>query len=177
MSFFGVSIEKFACGLLMILPQIILFTNKKIGIVGVLTICNKDRLNNYLVFLAFEIYLSIFLINFFIEFANHFEEGKYYCIVCNDHLFDSTDKYLKEGYTAFNDAGKYVIHVEDDLYLTQKARCELCGSYLGNIYEKWDVGYEYHINSASLYFKPRTFKGDDLNKFLFTYVNKPEGNF
>ena len=87
-----------------------------------------------------------------------FEDGKYNCIVCNEHLFNSDDKLAARGYASFEKATIGVVHITDDeLYGQERveALCENCGAYLGHAYESLfiDNAYKYYANSAALSFE------------------------
>ena len=89
-----------------------------------------------------------------------FEDGKYNCIVCKEHLFDSKDKYELPGFAGFYEVKGRVAEIP--AYIHDWVRfmilCENCGSYLGTKYEfeykDKPTKKRYAINSAALKFKP-----------------------
>ena len=91
------------------------------------------------------------------KYIDHFEKGKYNCIVCDENLFSSVHKYkTKKGFAAFHSTigDLYEQNLEFGKIIT--AKCENCGSYLGDIVRndpESKTGKSYLINSSSVIFE------------------------
>ena len=89
------------------------------------------------------------------KYVDHFEEGKYTCVGCYTDLFSSKHKYKStKGFAAFHDKiGD--IHEMGFAGVVTEAKCENCGSYLGDVVKN-DEGVttdkSYFINSNSIDF-------------------------
>ena len=99
------------------------------------------------------------------KFYNHFEKGKYTCLVCDAELFDSKDKFKDYlGWTTFSYATKNIIEVTEPTMLPVEdavVRCRDCGSYVGYVFYNPPQWWErllymkkYRVNSIALKFVP-----------------------
>ena len=91
------------------------------------------------------------------HYDKFFQKGKYNCIVCDQHLFNSRDKYYADdGYPSFNDASHKVAEVCNNEKYRIDALCINCGAYLGHVQiaKKHKSGKDFIINSNSLQFYP-----------------------
>ena len=92
------------------------------------------------------------------KFENFFEAGKYNCIVCNEYLFSSEDKFQNKGFASFWKADGNIVDIYDWFYGMERieARCGNCGSYMGHAYDnKIRIGErKYFMNSCALNFEP-----------------------
>ena len=103
-------------------------------------------------------------------YDKHFEPGKYHCIVCNQPLFKSEDKYdVNWGQATFKDTiGELWEKEQHTFYVSQitfpaeiertRVKCLNCGANMGHVQfvddPESDTGRRYTINSASLNFVP-----------------------
>ncbi|MGB1697516.1 MAG: peptide-methionine (R)-S-oxide reductase MsrB [Thermoplasmatota archaeon] len=96
------------------------------------------------------------------EFDDHFEEGRYDCVVCGKDLFDSQDKYASGcGWPAFH--GGALENIGEKLDKSHgmtrtEVVCANCGAHLGHLFPDGPPekgGIRYCINSSSLTFTPK----------------------
>ena len=94
------------------------------------------------------------------EYWNHYEEGIYLCIVCENELFLSNHKFdSSSGWPSFYDVkNKMNLKVKEDNSHGMKREEVLCkcNSHLGHLFNdgpKQFTGQRYCINSSSLFFK------------------------
>jgi len=96
------------------------------------------------------------------EFWDHFEPGRYDCIVCGTELFESDDKFHSNcGWPSFSEVaaqGRITTH-EDRSHgmIRTEVRCANCGAHLGHVFPDGPgpKGLRYCINSAALTFDER----------------------
>ena len=94
------------------------------------------------------------------EYWNNEEKGDYICVVCDNELFTSDNKFdSSSGWPSFYDVkNKSNIKIEEDNSHGMKRQEVLCNcnSHLGHLFNdgpKKFTGLRYCINSASLLFK------------------------
>lgn len=92
------------------------------------------------------------------EFDEHFEDGRYDCVVCGEDLFESQDKYASGcGWPAFSAAGN--VETKRDTshgMVRDEVVCANCGAHLGHVFPDGPPergGIRYCINSSSLRFE------------------------
>ena len=94
-------------------------------------------------------------------YNDHYEEGLYRCVVCDQPLFSSETTYKSgSGWPSFWDAvdQKNVELREDRSHgmIRTEVRCANCGAHLGHLFDDGPAptGQRYCINSAALNFDP-----------------------
>jgi peptide-methionine (R)-S-oxide reductase len=97
------------------------------------------------------------------KYTNNFEEGMYYCVVCDNPLFESGTKFHSDsGWPSFSDVlNKGNIKTEQDSshgMIRTEVLCTNCGAHLGHVFDdgpRDTTGLRYCINSLALDFKPK----------------------
>jgi len=91
---------------------------------------------------------------------NDFDQaGRYHCIVCDAHLFDSKTKFNSGcGWPAFFEAIENTTEEREDLshgMVRTEVLCRTCGAHLGHKFADGPYGIRYCINSVALQFYPQ----------------------
>lgn len=103
------------------------------------------------------------------EYYDNKELGRYFCVVCDNPLFTSNEKYDSGcGWPSFYEAvsDSSIIETEDNSLGMSRIEitCGNCGSHLGHVFNDGPkpTGLRYCVNSASLNFEKRG--GEDAKK-------------
>ncbi|MBL6964323.1 MAG: peptide-methionine (R)-S-oxide reductase MsrB [Bacteroidetes bacterium] len=94
------------------------------------------------------------------EYTDHFEKGHYYCVCCENELFESDTKFHSScGWPSFYDKSKpnNIVEVLDKSLGMKRieVRCGICDAHLGHVFNDGPAPtyLRYCINSAAIVFK------------------------
>ena len=95
------------------------------------------------------------------RYADHFRDGTYYCMGCDQPLFTADSKFDAGcGWPSFDQAlDESAIHNKVDRsfgMVRTETLCSQCGAHLGHLFDDGptDSGLRYCMNSAALQFHP-----------------------
>tara|TARA_Y100000766_G_scaffold243096_1_gene221679 strand:+ start:74 stop:442 length:369 start_codon:yes stop_codon:yes gene_type:complete len=94
------------------------------------------------------------------KYYNFFENGIYFCVCCNNELFDSSKKFKSSsGWPSFFEKknSNAIIYIEDRSHGMQRTevRCGKCNAHLGHVFNDGPkpTFKRYCINSVAMSFK------------------------